>query len=118
MIEEQFQTEEWSQYLSPARFQKAVFMRTERQRRNENPTLLECLQFADKAQIVARDDALREKAGFASRHRADEVVKRLQALRNNLAHSQDIVDTDWEVITGIADNLPRLFDLGYFHIDK
>jgi hypothetical protein len=55
MIEEQFQGEEWGQYLSPARLEKAIKMRAERQRRNENPTMLDCLQFSDKAQIVARD---------------------------------------------------------------
>jgi hypothetical protein len=114
MIEDHFEVEDWSQYISPARLGKAVEMRAERLRRNENPTLVECLQFSDKAQIIARNETLRETAGFVSRRRADEVGKRLQTLRNNLAHSQNIVETDWEVITGLADNLQRLFDLGYF----
>jgi hypothetical protein len=61
---------------------------------------------------------LREKAGFASRRRADETLKRLQTLRNNLAHSQDIIDSDWEIILSIADNLQRLFDLGYFNTES
>jgi hypothetical protein len=114
MIEERFEAEEWVRYLSPARQQKARGMLAERQRRSQKSSLVDCLQFSDKAQIVARDETLRQQAGFVSRHRADETIKRLEQLRNNLAHSQSIVDTDWQVIIDIAEALQRLFDLGYF----
>jgi len=114
MIEERFETEEWVRYLSPARQEKARAMLEERKRRSQKSNLVDCLQFSDKAQIVARDETLRQQAGFVSRHRADETIKRLEKLRNNLAHSQSIVDTDWQVIIGIAEALQRLFDLGYF----
>jgi hypothetical protein len=114
MIEERFESEEWIRYLSPARQEKARAMLEERQRRSQKSNLIDCLQFSDKAQIVARDETLRRQAGFVSRHRADETIKRLEKLRNNLAHSQSIVDTDWQVILGIAEALQRLFDLGYF----
>jgi hypothetical protein len=113
LIELHFSDEGWMQYLSPARVGKAQEMAEERKRRNYSPTLLDCLQFSDKGQIIARCEELREKAGFASRRRADEVVKRLEALRNNLAHSQDIVDSDWETIVAIAENLERAIALGY-----
>jgi hypothetical protein len=93
-------------------------MLEERQRRGQDSTLADCLQFSDKAQIIARDETLRQQAGFASRNRADEMIKRLERMRNNLAHSQSIVDTDWEMIAGIADSLQRLFDLGYFQADR
>jgi hypothetical protein len=114
MIEERFETEEWTRYMSPGRQEKARVMLEERQRRNQKSKLVDCLQFSDKAQIVARDETLRQQAGFISRHRADETIKRLEQLRNNLAHSQSIVDTDWQVIIGFAEALQRLFDLGYF----
>lgn len=118
MIEEHFQAEEWIKYVSPARLEKARHMFEERQRRNQDSALVDCLQFSDKAQIIARDETLRQQAGFGSRNRADEGIKRMEKLRNNLAHSQNIVDTDWEVIAGIADHLQRFFDLGYFHNDR
>ena len=118
MIEERFEAEEWVHFISPGRQEKARRMLEERQRRGQDSTLVDCLQFSDKAQIIARDETLRMQAGFASRNRADETIKRLEKLRNNLAHSQSIVDTDWEVIAGIADSLQRLFDLGYFHADR
>jgi hypothetical protein len=114
MIEERFEGEEWVKYMSPARLEKARQMLAERQRRGQEASLTDCLQFSDKAQIVARDETLRQQAGFLSRNRADEGIKRLERLRNNLAHSQNIVETDWEVIANIAEGLQRLFDLGYF----
>jgi hypothetical protein len=75
--------------------------------------LLDCVQFADKGQIIARDETLRKRAGFPLRRRADTAVKLFEALRNNLAHSQDIVASDWETIAAIATNLERVIDLVY-----
>jgi hypothetical protein len=85
-------------------------MLAERRRRSQDPALLDCLQFSNPGQIIARDVSLRAKAGFVSRRRADEVVKRLEALRNNLAHSPDIVDSDWDTILALAENLERVLD--------
>ena len=75
--------------------------------------MLDCLQFADKGQIIARDETLRKRAGFPSRRRADTAVKLFEGLRNNLAHSQDIVASDWDTIAAIAANLERVIDLVY-----
>ncbi len=108
LIERHFADESWMQYLSEARVAKAREMQAERQRRNQDPTLLDCLQFSDKGQIVARAEELRAAAGFVSRRRADEAIKRLEALRNNLAHAQAIVDLDWDTIVLIAENLERV----------
>ena len=41
----------------------------------------------------------------------DEVVKSFETLRNNLAHSQDIVAFDWDTIVGLANNLERVIEL-------
>jgi CBS domain-containing protein len=111
LIERRFVDESWMQYLSPARIEKARLLQEERRRRNQEPTLLDCLQFSDQIQIIARDEPLRSQIGFVSRRRADTVGKFLEALRNNLAHSQDIIASDWDTILAIADNLERLIGL-------
>ena len=112
LIEAQFSDESWSRYLSPARLEKARELQVERQRRGQNTNLLDCLQFSDKAQIVVRDESLRSQAGIASRRRGDEVIKNLERLRNNLAHTQDIIAFDWQTIVAIVENLERLVALG------
>ena len=113
LIEEHLPEEAWAQYLSPERTEKAKLLLEERRRRELHPTLLDCLQFADKGQIIARDETLRKRAGFQSRRRADYAVKLFEGLRNNLAHSQDIVASDWDTIAAIAANLERVIDLVY-----
>ena len=111
LIEEHLPDEAWTQYLSPERTEKARLLLEERRRREQHPALLDCLQFADKGQIIARDESLRKRAGFPSRRRADYAVKLFEGLRNNLAHSQDIVASDWETIAAIAVNLERVIHL-------
>jgi hypothetical protein len=112
LIESEFSDDGWMRYISPARLEKARELQAERQRRGQDAHLLDCLQFSDKAQIVVRDEALRSKAGIVSRHRGDEVIKNLERLRNDLAHTQDIIAFDWQTIVAIVENLERLVALG------
>jgi hypothetical protein len=98
LIEQHCPGDSWKQFLSEARLQKAQALLAERSRRNQALQLLDCLQFADKGQIVARNEEIRKLTVFASRRQADETVKSLEQLRNNLAHAQDILVTDWDTI--------------------
>jgi hypothetical protein len=111
MIEKRFEDESWKRFLSPARIEKAAELMEERHRRNQHSSLLDCLQFSDKGQIVVRDEVLRQRAGFASRRRGDEAIKNLEKLRNNLAHSQDIVSSDWDTIVALVNNLEKVIRL-------
>lgn len=104
-IERDLPNESWTQYVSDGRMEKARILLAERERRNQDLNLLDCLQFSDKGQIVLRDERLRTTLGFKSRRRGEETVKRLEALRNNLAHSQDIVNADWETIVALTENM-------------
>ncbi|MBX3415784.1 MAG: hypothetical protein KF708_24075 [Pirellulales bacterium] len=97
----------WQRYLSPGRLHRANDLREERRRRNQQPTLLDCLQLADKGRIVARDEALRSLTRFPSRRAVEEFVTALQDLRNNLAHAQDI-SGDGEIIRDLATNVHRI----------
>jgi hypothetical protein len=107
MIDEACPADAWRQYLSAGRLQLAVDLQAHRRRRGQQPTLLECLQLADKGQIVARDARLRELTQFASRSSVEEFVSALQDLRNNLAHASDIAG-DWEIIRELALNVHRI----------
>jgi hypothetical protein len=107
IIDEFCPQESWRQYLSEGRLQMAVELQEERRRRHQNPSLLDCLQFADKGRIVARDERLRNYTRFSSRRAVEDFVRALQDLRNNLAHSQDI-SGDWNVIFDLASNLHRV----------
>ncbi len=111
LIELRFQDDGWQKYLSNRRLEKALALQAERQRRNQDPRLLDCLQFSDKAQILVRDEPLRNQIGFASRRRGEETIKSLEKLRNNLAHAQDIVALDWETIVNLSKNLETVIEI-------
>jgi hypothetical protein len=102
----------WREYLSEARVKKAEEFMAERHRRNRPAGLLDCLQLSDKGQIVARNEKIRSQTIFASRRQAEEGIRMLEGLRNNLAHAQDIVSSDWEAIVQLSAHLNRALDFG------
>ncbi len=108
LIETRFPDGRWRDCVSPGRLQKAEALLEERKRRNQELDLIDCLQFSDKGQITLKDESLREQVGYASRRRGEDAIKRLEALRNNLAHSQDIVSCDWETIVQLTENLDKI----------
>lgn len=108
LIESAYPAGSWRSQLSEGRLEKAEALLAERQRRNQDVRLLDCLQFSDRGQIVLKNDELRNKAGFVSRRRGEETVKELEALRNNLAHSQDVITGDWDIIVKLTEHLDHI----------
>src|SRR5262249_42249876 len=103
LIEQHCPQDSWMKYLSEARLQKAQALLEERRRRNQALQLIDCLQFSDKGQIIARNEDIRKLTIFPSRRRAEEAIKNLEQLRNNLAHAQDILTSDWDTITQLCE---------------
>jgi hypothetical protein len=104
--------ETWREYLSEGRQKKAEDLMAERRRRHRSVGLLDCLQLSDKGQIVARNEAIRGRTIFTSRRQAEDGVRLLEGLRNNLAHAQDIVSADWEAIVQLSGHLDRALETG------
>ncbi len=111
MIEAHFPGESWKETISPGRLQKAEALLAERKKRDQELHLIDCLQFSDKGQIIMKDEALRSGLGFSSRREGDKAVSDLESLRNSLAHSQDIISCDWDVIVRLSGNVEKLLAL-------
>jgi hypothetical protein len=109
LVETGYPDGSWRACLSEGRLQKAETLLEERRRRSQDLDLLDCLQFSDRGQIVLRNEELRNRAGFVSRSRGEQTVKELEALRNNLAHSQDIISCDWDIIVKLTEHLDMFF---------
>ena len=75
-----------------------------------NDYLIHCLQFSDKGQIVARNEEIRNLTRFTSRRQMEEAIKALESLRNNLAHSQDILSSDWDTIVMLCRDLEGVIE--------
>jgi hypothetical protein len=102
LIERHCPDNAWRHYLSEARLQKADALFDAHSRRNEKVQLFDCLQFSDKGKIVACNEDIRRRTVFSSRSQAEATVKKLEKLRNNLAHAQDIVATNWDTIMDLC----------------
>ncbi len=91
----------WKHKISEnGRLKKAEDLFDKRRQRNEAIDLADCLQFCDKRDIVLKSDELCRLLGFDSTA-IYEQLKSLEDLRNELAHSQDIITGNW----------PRIVDL-------
>jgi hypothetical protein len=98
----------WQQEVSKGRMKKAEEILRERQRRNQDATLIDCLQFSDKGYILVKDPDMRKDFGFESMRQAKRAVKDLESLRNNLAHAQDILVHNWAAIVTMATRLNKI----------
>jgi hypothetical protein len=94
--------ESWTANLTSERLAMAEVLRAERRRRGQEPDLLDCVQLADKARILLKQPRLMEASRFRSQREAKAVFKGLQSLRNNLAHTQEFISSDWQVIVQLS----------------
>jgi hypothetical protein len=102
LVERLCEGESWRQFLSDNRLQKAETLLEERRRRSQSLRLIDCLQFSDKGQIIARNAAIRSLTRFTSRRQVEQTCRAMESLRNNLAHSQDILSSDWDTIVAFS----------------
>lgn len=109
LIRAQYPDGLWTDLISSGRREKAELLLEERLRRGYQCSLLDCLQFSDKLQIVLRNQQFLEGAGFYSVSTAKKALKDLESLRNNLAHGQEITTHDWPPIIRLAQRVQQLY---------
>jgi hypothetical protein len=106
-----FPGESWRESVSPGRLAKAEALLQERQRRNSPADLLDCLQFSDRGQLLLRIPEVLEVLqgmGIPSKKGALKAFQELETLRNNLAHSQQIIPDSWERIVVFSTRIETL----------
>ena len=97
-IRRRYHNGSWQNYLSKQRLAKARELQEERSRRGQKVDLIDCLQYADKGWILSYDADVRKALGLESRGEARKAIKEMETLRNNLAHTQEIIPTGWKRI--------------------
>jgi len=110
MIVQHLPNEAWREFLSEGRIQKAQELLALRRARDQQVSLSVCLQFADKVCIIASSEQLRRLTRFESKRQVEKIGKQLENLRNNLAHAQDIIASDWETIVALAEQLDSILN--------
>ena len=85
-------------------------MRARRSDRPHPERLNDCLQFSDTFNIIDRSRTLRSETWFQSKKQFEKKLLILEGLRDNLAHSQDYVSSDWEALVALAHYVDDLID--------
>jgi hypothetical protein len=109
LVERMCEGDSWKEFLSEARLEKAQALLAERQTRGQGVRLVDCLQFGDKVQIIAKNQAIRSLTRFQSRRQVETISRSLENLRNNLAHAQDIAG-DWDMIVMLSSDVEGVID--------
>ncbi len=103
LIRKHWPDESWVDKCSPARLAKARALLEERQRRGaQHIELVDCLQLSDKSYLLAQDQRFLRDFGFSSKSQADQAIRAMESLRNNLAHGQSITVQDWPQIVRMS----------------
>jgi hypothetical protein len=103
LVKEHWTEADWAAMCSTGRLEKARTLLEERKRRGaQHIELADCLQLSDKSYLLAQDPGFLRNFGFKSKNQADQAIRSLESLRNNLAHGQSITSQDWPQIVRLS----------------
>ena len=110
VVRERYPDNAWAGLLTEKRLEHARDIFAERQRRNEENDLADCLQLCDKATIVMKDTGLFALSGFRSKQSLEDFFKEVGVLRNALAHANDILNGHWPELADLVVQLEALLE--------
>lgn len=110
VVRERFPRDSWGSLLTGERLEGANRVFNERQRRNEESDLSDCLQLGDKATILMKDAKLFALSGFSSKRALETFFKEVGMLRNALAHANDILSGRWPNLVNLVVQLESLLE--------
>ena len=96
-ISHYFQNNSWTGEISEARMAMANDVFVNRKGNNQELSLLECLQFCDKKELLSKSDEFLDVFEFG-KTAFQKFLKRAEDIRNELAHSQNsiILNLEWK----------------------
>ena len=89
--------------LNASRLQKARRLHNERKTRGEELHLVDCLQIADKRDLLLAAPHCSTSLGFDSNKKATRFFAKVEALRDRLVHANDLVaGSSWEEVLQVT----------------
>lgn len=99
----------WQQFLKRERVIAAKNLWEQGRARNEAIDLLDYLQFCDKRDLILTSTQVIEQLGLKSKRYGERFLKAAEALRNKLAHAQDLVSgSSWPEVIFLAQEIETL----------
>ena len=101
----------WCSHLKDGRIKKAEKCHNDRQRRNEELDLVDCLQLCDRIDLVLKIPVIKESIEEQFGKSAKRHLKSMEGLRDKLFHAQDIVTgSTWPKLIDLIRNIERLLE--------
>jgi len=96
-INKNYTEDDWKDIINPERLKDAQKIFEERKGNNDELSLLECIQIADKKVILKKTESFRKDFSF-SKGKVEKLIKDGEKIRNELAHSQNsiIANLEWK----------------------
>lgn len=106
LVERVYDDQSLGRILKPARLAAARRLLAERNKRGEQLRLVDCLQVADKRDLLLARDGFAQRFGFDSKKSAHRFFTQVEALRDRLVHAQDLVAaSSWSEVADTARQL-------------
>ena len=108
LIKNEAEEDWWKELISPERQEDAQKVYKNRLEKKEEIGLVDCLQLGDKMTIFKKTDALFERTGFSSKNDWKSTMVKIENLRNNWAHSNEIRENSWPEKIDLAVRIEKL----------
>jgi len=103
IIKKSFQNNLWIRHLNKNRVETAKKIYGLRKEKNEALELIDCIQFSDKRVLLMSNKALLDHLGFNSKTSFDNFVKKVEKIRNKIAHAHMIESgTSWREVIDVT----------------
>lgn len=109
----------WSEMVTPLRLKKAEDLYKERKGKNEDLTLLECIQLADKKTILLKTNHFLKQFDF-SKEKFRSLMKMVEPIRNEIAHSQNSITANKGIVPlcGLINDLIKILHKSDYIIEN
>ncbi|MDA7891873.1 hypothetical protein N9B14_04805 [Akkermansiaceae bacterium] len=98
----------WQSLLATSRNEMAKQLYKQRKMDNVEIFVSDCLQLCDKGTIFRKDERLFQYTGYTAKSDWKSFMKRIESLRNNLAHSNDLGSESMSEIAVLAREMEKV----------
>ena len=111
-IRHEYPENSWHTKISENRLSKAREIHLQRLQKNQDLSLLDCLQFADKGVLLAKSAVFLERFEYKKKF-FEHFVKQVESIRNQIAHSQDsIISTlTWDDFVDVLEKVDKFLSV-------
>ena len=111
LVQRHYSEAQIAEVLNPCRLQKARRLHHDRKLRGEELQLADCLQIADKRDLLLAVPHCSTSLGFDSNNKATKFFGKVETLRDRLVHANDLVaGSSWEEVLQVTLELAEFLE--------